>query len=300
MIAAPPDSTQRTLVVNADDLGFVPSVTRGILESIERGVVRSASLMVNMGHADEAVRGIASLADRGIDVGVGLHFNVVVGEPLLPSASLTDSRGHFQPLSVHAWRAWRRALDLAALERELRAQLERAQSLLRGIGATVTHIDSHRHSHCLPGVYEIVTRVAREHAIPHVRQPIESTTTLLGRPHAVVATRILRGLVGDLPAYDATRFAGVALMRSPTFGADVERLLSTLPAGATELMVHPGLDSPELAAIDSYRAPRERELQALTSPELRATIEARGIALARFGATAPPASAPTRAAPAGS
>lgn len=300
MTAAPPDTTPRILIVNADDLGFVPSVTRGILESIERGIVRSASLMVNMGSADEAVRGVAALADRGIDVGVGLHFNIVVGRPLLADASLTDSRGHFQPLSVHAWRAWRRTLDLGAVERELRAQLARAQSLLREIGTAVTHIDSHRHSHCLSGVYERVTRVAREHGIPHVRQPIEQTTTLLDRPLALVATRILRGLVGELPAYDDTRFAGVALMRSPTFGADVERLLAALPAGATELMVHPGYDSPELAAIDSYRAPREKELLALTSPALRATIEARGITLARFGATAPPASAPTRTAPAGS
>ena len=300
MTAAPPDATQRTLIVNADDLGFVPSVTRGILESIERGIVRSASLMVNMGNADAAIRGVAALADRGIVAGVGLHFNIVVGEPLLADRSLTDTRGHFQPLSVHAWRAWRRALDHGAVERELRAQLERAQSLLRGIGATVTHIDSHRHSHCLPRVYEIVTRVAREHGIPHVRQPIEANATLLGRPHALVATRLLHALVGELPAYDATRFAGLALMRSPTFGADAERMLRTLPPGATELMVHPGYDSPELAAIDSYRAPRERELLALTSPELRATIESQGIVLAHFGATAPPASAPTPAAPAGS
>lgn len=300
MIAAQPATSRRTLIVNADDLGFVPSVTRGILESIEHGIVRSASLMVNMGNADDAVRGIAALADRGIEAGVGLHFNVVVGEPLVAGSSLTDTRGRFQPLSVHAWRAWRRTLDLGAVERELRAQLGRAQSLLHGIGAIVTHLDSHRHSHCLPGIHEVVTRVAREHGIPHVRQPIESTVTLLGRPHALLATRVLRQLAGDLPAYDGTRFAGVALMRSPTFGADLARLLAALPTGVTELMVHPGYDSPELAAIDGYRAPRERELRALTSREVREMLASQGIALAHFGATTPPASAPTPTAPAGS
>lgn len=290
----------RTLIVNADDLGFVPSVTRGILESIDRGIVRSASLMVNMGHAEDAVREIAALADRGVDVGIGLHFNIVVGEPLGRGGPLTDNRGRFLPLTAHAWRAWRRRLDLGAVERELRAQLERAQTLLREVGFGVTHVDSHRHTHCLPGVYGVVTRVAREHGVAHVRQPVETAGTLLGRPHAMFATRVLHALVGNVPAYDDTRFSGMALMRSATVGADIERLLATLPPGRTELMVHPGYDSAELAAIDSYRTPRERELRALTSPAVRATIESRGIVLAHFGATTPIASASTRTTPAGS
>lgn len=284
-----PASPRRTLIVNADDLGFVPSVTRGILESIEHGIVRSASLMVNTGHAEDAVQGVATLASRGLDVGVGLHFNMVVGRPLAPRPSLADASGHFLPLTSHAWRAWRRTLDLAAVEAELRAQLDRANALLGAAGLPVTHLDSHRHAHCLPGVYEILTRVAREQGIPHVRYPLESGASLLARPHAVVGTRVLRALLGELPRYDDVRFAGVALMRSPTFERDVGQLVQALPAGRTELMVHPGHDSPELAAIDSYRAPRERELRGLTSPALARTLTAEGITLARFGATAPPA-----------
>ena len=284
-----PARPERTLIVNADDLGFVPSVTRGILESMEHGIVRSASLMVNTGHAEEAVEGVASLVGRGVDVGVGLHFNMVVGTPLTGRTSLADHRGSFLPLTSHAWRAWRRTLDLSAVEAELRAQLARAQALLGAAGLPVTHLDSHRHAHCLPGVFGIVARVAREHGIAHVRYPLESGATLLARPQAVLGTRVLRTLLGDLPPYDDVRFAGVALMRSPTFERDVVQLLRALPLGRTELMVHPGYDSPELAAIDSYRAPRERELRGLTSPALVGTLRAEGITLAHFGATAPPA-----------
>lgn len=294
-----PATAQRTLIVNADDFGFVPSVTEGILESIERGIVRSASLMVNTGHAEDAVRRVAAIVDRGMDAGVGLHFNMVVGPPLLPARALTDAAGNFLPLSAIAWRAFRRSLDLAAVEAELRAQLDSARALLGGVGLSVTHVDSHRHAHCLPGVHGIVTRVAREYGIPHVRHPLESGATLLARPRAVVGTRILRRLVGDLPRYDAVAFSGVALMRSRTFEADLHRLIAGLPAGTTELMVHPGYDSAELAALDGYRAPRERELRALTSPALRAALAETGIALARFGATAPAASATTRGTPAG-
>jgi predicted glycoside hydrolase/deacetylase ChbG (UPF0249 family) len=78
-------------------------------------------------------------------------------------------------------------------------------------------------------------------------------------------------------------------MGSRTFGRDLEALLTVLPPGTTELMVHPGYDSPELAAIDGYRAPRERELRALTSPELRDRIRQLGVQLTQFDATAQPA-----------
>lgn len=288
--------TDRELVVNADDLGFVPSVTRGIIEAMEHGIVRSASLMANMPNAADAVRDVARLRSRGLDLGVGLHFNIVVGEPVAGRSSLAGTA--FHPLRVHAWRAWRRQLDLRDVERELRAQLERASRLLREAGMPVTHIDSHRHAHCLPGVYELVVAVAREHGIPHVRQPAESAATLLGKPHALLAVGALRALVGNRPHHDEARFAGVALMRSPHFDRDLGAFLEAILPGTTELMVHPGYDSPELAALDPYRAPRERELRALTAPSARERVERLGIRLARFGATARAGSAPTPAAPA--
>lgn len=285
--------TDRQLVVNADDLGFVPSVTRGIVEAMEFGIVRSASLMANMPHARAAVHEIGALRARGIGAGIGLHFNMVAGCPLSRGTSLADSRGAFLPLHVHVWRAWRRRLQLHHVEAELRAQLARARELLGDVGAEVTHIDSHRHTHCLPGVYEIVLRVAREQGIAHVRQPVETPATMLRRPRAVLATRALRALVGDRPTHDEVRFAGVALMRSPSFMGDLERLLDALPPGTTELLVHPGYDSPELAALDRYRAPRERELRALTSRSIRDRLDSLGIRLTHFGATARAASAPT-------
>src|SRR5690349_15149849 len=102
-----PASQRRTLIVNADDLGFVPSVTRGIIEAMEHGIVRSTSLMVNTSHGEAAVRDVARLRDRGLDVGVGLHFNIVVGVPLGAVPALTSASGEFLPLSAHAWRAVR-------------------------------------------------------------------------------------------------------------------------------------------------------------------------------------------------
>jgi predicted glycoside hydrolase/deacetylase ChbG (UPF0249 family) len=202
------------------------------------------------------------------------------------------------PLHALAWRAFAGRIARRDVEGELDAQLRSAEDLLSQAGMRVTHIDSHRHAHCLPNVFDVVARVARERGIGHVRHPVESARTLLGRPLAIVPAQILRMVLSMRASrvpLDDVGFAGFALMASPALDRDFERLLRTLPAGTTELMVHPGYDSPALAALDPYRAPREREVRVLTSPALRDLLKSLGVELTHFGATAAPASTPIRA-----
>jgi predicted glycoside hydrolase/deacetylase ChbG (UPF0249 family) len=280
------------LVVNADDLGLAASVNRGIIEAIERGIVTSASLMVNMSACDDAIRRLAEARQRGASPGIGLHFNIVAGRPLERCRTLTNPRtGKFLPMLALAWRAWSGRLDLEEVEREFEAQFHRAKRLLIPIGLQLTHIDSHRHAHCLPGVFDLVARSARRYGIVHVRHSCEARGMQLGRPHAMLASRLLRAAAATREPTDDVRFTGIAMMGSRTFDRDIARLVARLPAGTTELMVHPGYDSPELAALDAYRAPRERELRALTSPELRDRIEALGVVLTQFDAAGDSATA---------
>lgn len=278
------------LIVNADDLGLTGSVNRGILQCMESGVVTSASLMVNMGAEADAMRRLRDARARGLDVGVGLHLNLVAGAPLSHCPSLTVARtGHFRPLWALAARALGRRLVRDDVERELHAQLDRAGQLLSPLGMHVTHIDSHRHAHCLPGIFDLVIRIAKDRGIRHVRHPEESSPTLLRRLPATLVSRVLRLALASRASTDGVAFVGLGLMGSHTLERDLQRLLLALPAGTTELMVHPGYDSPELAALDPYRLAREREVLALTSPALRARIQMLGMELTHFGARAGPA-----------
>src|SRR5439155_1696288 len=87
-----------TLVVTADDLGLSPGVTKGILESHRRGVVRSTSLIVTADSSAEA----AALARMEPDLEVGLHIDLVGGWPVSDPAavrSLVDSDGRFLGLA---------------------------------------------------------------------------------------------------------------------------------------------------------------------------------------------------------
>jgi predicted glycoside hydrolase/deacetylase ChbG (UPF0249 family) len=117
----------RCLIVNADDLGYDPEIDRGILEAHARGIVGSATAMVETPFAEAALRAApASLA-------VGLH---AVLDP---------------------------AADAAAAEAALRRQLRRFLALR---GELPTHLDSHKHAHAAPGPFAAVIRVAQEHRLP--------------------------------------------------------------------------------------------------------------------------------------
>ena len=278
------DGSHKRLIVNADDLGMTASVNRGIVESMDRGIVRSASLMVNLGAHDDATARLRPLLDRGVDVGVGLHFNIVSGRPLTAARSLVASNGEFHRLPALAMRACLHRLDAEDVQAELTAQLERCRAVLRPLGLRPTHIDSHRHSHCLPGVFPLVLATARAADIRHVRHPRDARIGPRRIPG--VASLALRLVLPGDRDLDDVRFTGFSLMNSATLDDDLAALIHTLPAGTTELMVHPGYDSAELAAMDPYREPREREVRALTQPRLLELLRESRTELTHFGATA--------------
>ncbi|NUQ20720.1 MAG: ChbG/HpnK family deacetylase, partial [Gemmatimonadaceae bacterium] len=84
----------------------------------------------------------------------------------------------------------------------------------------------------------------------------------------------------------ADHFAGPALQGRPGIATLLLRLIEQLPPGTTELMVHPGRVDAELRAVDSYVAPRERELDALLSREVRDRLRLGDVSLVSFAALA--------------
>ena len=77
---------ERALIINADDLGYDPAVTRGILRAMQEGIVSSATLLVNTPYSEAAAHEAHGLA-------LGLHFNLARGLPVwaaFPSDLLVD------------------------------------------------------------------------------------------------------------------------------------------------------------------------------------------------------------------
>jgi predicted glycoside hydrolase/deacetylase ChbG (UPF0249 family) len=138
-------STERALIVNADDFGMSRGVNRGVAEAHERGIVTSASLMVRWPAAAEA----AAWAKRHPGLSLGLHFDL--GEWVLTEGE---------------WRALYEVVpqeDAEAVAAELERQLDTFRELT---GRAPTHVDSHQHVHRGTPVQGIARRVAGELGVP--------------------------------------------------------------------------------------------------------------------------------------
>jgi predicted glycoside hydrolase/deacetylase ChbG (UPF0249 family) len=267
--------------VNADDFGLSPGVNDGILEAHAAGVVSSVSMLVNAPgweHAVAALRGTAST------LGAGLHLNLTAGDPVTGGGSLVDPRtGRFHGLPGLVTRALAGRIDPGHVTEECAGQLAK----LRAAGVRVTHIDSHRHVHALPGVWASVVATARAHAVAFVRVPLERG---MGRAWVKrwtigAAWRVAAGggRSVTVPRH-ADRFYGIGLQDDPRFLNRLLALIDRVAPGVTELMVHPGRPDRALAAWDGYVAPRAVELAALTSSAARERLRRGDVCLTHFGA----------------
>jgi chitin disaccharide deacetylase len=280
MTAATPRAPRR-LIINADDFGFTPAVTSGILEAHAAGTVTSTSMMVRCAGWEDAVRQARAIPT----LGVGLHLNLLVGAPLASVPSLTNARsGRFLPLVTIVRRALSGRIDSGEVTAECEAQL----AALRDAGIRCTHIDSHRHVHALPVIHRAVAAVAADLGLP-LRRPVESHVRLAGG----LTSQVHRGLIGaswlvtsaGAPRTRATdHFIGVSMQGSRRFARQLDAAIDGLSAGSTEIMVHPGHVDDALREVDSYTSQRETELAALLSPLLRERLRRGDPSLIGFGA----------------
>ncbi len=259
-------------------------MNRGIIEAHDAGTLSSASMMVNTPAFHEAAELTRARADS---LGVGLHLNLITGRPLSTAPTLADPRtGEFYDLGSLARRTLLGRVDPADVRRECDAQL----AALAAEGIRITHLDSHRHTHALPGILPAVLASAHAAGVRFVRRPLDNP----GAGGAGVAAKVmvlhaswhaaLRGV--DTAGIDilnrSPRFRGIALQGAPDVEARLLTLLDALPAGATEIMLHPGYDDAVLAAQDPYRTERAREVAALCSSAVRKRLSRGDVRLVRF------------------
>jgi predicted glycoside hydrolase/deacetylase ChbG (UPF0249 family) len=277
---------RRKLIVNADDFGRSPGVSRGILQAHQEGIVTSTTVMINQPGVEEQLA--SALAHS--DLGIGLHLVFTAWRPILPPEtvpSLVSRGGAF--LDQHT--VWARAQDIVPTQlcAELSCQVDRFVDLA---GRLPDHMDCHHFVHLYPPFFEVYVNLAVEHGLP-LRVPFPAETDL---ERALDTLPFLEGFPRDLvramvvsnsTLLEAGRVAHPDHFVSTFFGREaltldhLFHLLDSLPAGVSELMCHPGFDGPALSA-SSYRAEREIELALLTDPAVRQHVETLGIELVTF------------------
>ena len=217
------------LIFNADDFGASAGVNRGIVDCHVRGVVTSTSMTVTGQSAVEA----AAMARDHPSLAIGLHWDVW-GEDER-EFDLSDHRG---------------------VRDEFHRQLDTFEKLL---GRLPTHVDSHRHAHLEPGMFDLFDELVRPLGVP-LRG--DGRVRFVGGFYAqwewkvtnleYVSVEFLQGMIG-----------------------------TEVPDGWTEFSCHPAyVTSDYLHSV--YLHEREAELATLTDPRVRGCIDESGIVLSSF------------------
>jgi hopanoid biosynthesis associated protein HpnK len=273
------------LIVNGDDFGLTAGVNRAIVELHRAGVLTSTSLMAKAAATDEAIE----LALATPSLGVGCHVVLVDGEPVLPPGEIPTlvnrSTGCFHTsMTSFLMRLFTGRIRSAEIEAEAAAQI----ALLQARGLPLTHIDSHKHVHMFPAVLRPVLWAAKAAGIRAVRNPFEpewairatagatwarcAQVSVLHRLHS--ACRQIIAEKGFATTDGTIAMVGTGILNAVT----LRHLLSELPAGAWELVTHPGYNDADLQKVHTrLRASRDIERDAL-----RAIQEFPAIELASF------------------
>jgi len=275
-------------IVNADDFGLSRGINDGIILAHRQGILTSATLMANMPGFDHAV----GLAKENPKLGVGVHLNIVRGKPLSPPEtipSLLTPEGLFPADMPYLLKKIRKkGLRPEEIEREFRAQIEKTLAA----GIRISHFDSEKHAHTIPLIFGLALKLAAEYKIRRIRfinevcltfPPAQSLKSWLISYWCSSMKKKIR----ENGIMVADRFYGLCKSGRMT-AARLGNILGSLVRGTSEIMVHPGFVTPELAdlepVIGSYYIHkfREAELKALLDDRLREIVRARDIRLINF------------------
>lgn len=238
----------------------------------------------------------AQLAKTTPKLSIGCHVVLTDGNPVLGAdriPSLT-SAGHFRDGMISfAARAIAGRMNAAEITAEAAAQIRKIQSA----GITVSHIDTHKHTHLFPKVLRPLLRAASDCGVRAIRNPFGPRLPLrsyhlLARPSLWkrhMEVRILGGFAGKFrEAVDRAGFT----TPDGTLGIVVTGVLDetlflaiarSIPQGTWEFVCHPGYNDADLQAGKTrLRASRETELRVLTLPAARDVLSRQGIELISY------------------
>jgi predicted glycoside hydrolase/deacetylase ChbG (UPF0249 family) len=265
---------QTFLIINADDFGWTESINEGIIDAHRKGILTSATLLANSKATAQAIE----LAKQTPTLSIGVHLSYNLDKPLLATNELDaiflpDGRPRFSTPRLWLAATFNRNVR-NQLYRHFRSQIE----FLLGKDIKIAHLDTHKHVHFWPAVFEIVARLARDLNIPAMRivreNPLDPGPT---NPKARAALAGLSWTYGVNARVAARyqrlcpdRFIGVIQTGywTKSYFCDIANTLNMKP-GVVEIMTHPGytqgLDREPTRLVESRLA----ELTILTDPQVK-------------------------------
>jgi len=246
------------LIVRGDDFGMTHAANMAIERAFKNGILTCSSILTIAPWFEEAARMIRENPEWCIGVHLALNgeWKDYRWKPVLPVTevpSLVDEDGYFYQ-TEEAFLSANPSLE--EVEKELRAQVERALKRKIDIQYVDTHMGTAR---ATPELHEIVKRISRDYGVP-----------------------ISQGYEGD-------RVSIYEVPYKQKEKALVEELKKLGP-GLWLLVVHPGSDTPEARALVDANPDGLKDVafhraavtKALTSKKVKKIVEKRNIQLTDY------------------
>lgn len=167
----------KKLIVHADDLGLNRCFNQGILEAYQYGALSSTCIRVNGTAYEQAVQEILPQCPH---LGIGLHLNIVEGPSKrtcdFRDSLICDSVGNFNQGFGYLLANQNNARVIQEIKDDFRQQIEEFLEV-----SSIDHLNSHQHSHGIPGIFKVVCELAEEYGISYIRIPKEAFYFSLAR-----------------------------------------------------------------------------------------------------------------------
>lgn len=276
----------KQLIINADDFGRHRLINEAVEKAYRQGCLTSTTIMAGGKAFEDAV----DIALRNPELGVGIHFTLANGFPVMPPKkipSLVTREGYFHPnYSIFAKLYMQGKINRAEVQAELDAQLEKVMYS----GIRPTHFDSHQHLHHFPGILGVAIKLAKKARINALRISstkvfsgnIDGLGAFIGRLGLSSLAKIAENTAHKSGMATPEHFVGNVAGESITKEFMVD-LINNLEEGTTEVMLHPGVDNKILQYFCDWDHDFEGELDAVTSPKVLKLIEDKRVYLVNFG-----------------
>ncbi len=257
------------LIIRGDDIGSSHTANVACIRCYREGIMKTTEVMVPCPWFEEAVTMLNE--NPGLDVGIHLtltsEWDNCKWRPLTYAPSLVNKDGYFYP-QTREWNRWPAGTGfydanpkLEEVEKELRAQIELALKKIKN----VTHLSAHMGTAtCRPDLKKLVTQLAKEYGLHSGGQALaDQGVKYIGN----------WGSSKDTPQQRET--------------ALINRMEKLTP-GAWLLVEHPGLNTPEMAALghrgyENVAQDRDTVTKVFTSPKVREFINKKNIRLISYG-----------------
>ncbi len=228
----------KLLIIHADDAGLTHSENMATIQSLEKGIVNSYSIMVPCPWYYE----MAVFAKNNPQFDYGIHLTLTCEwenykfGPVLPVSevpSLVDENGHFYKKREQL----RKNASAEDVKNELQAQIEKAIKF----GLKPTHIDSHMYSvGTSPEFFDVYRDLGEKYNLPVLIN--EQLMKMVGlNPELNIKE-------GDF-LIDRTYVAEFKYFETGKLGDYYSWILENLTSGLNLILIHPAFDDNEMKEV---------------------------------------------------